>query len=41
MVDMLQKLVIEALSRGSYTDPYFDITGRIPISINSVVATSS
>tara|TARA_R110002012_G_C11396074_1_gene585153 strand:+ start:44 stop:370 length:327 start_codon:yes stop_codon:yes gene_type:complete len=41
MVDILQKLVIEALSRGSYTDPYFDITGRIPITINNVIAAST
>lgn len=41
MVDMLQKLVIEAFSRGIWSDPYFDITGRIPISINTVVPTSS
>jgi len=41
MVDILQKLVIEAFSRGTWSDPYFDITGRIPISINSVVATTS
>ena len=41
MVDILQKLVIEAFSRGTWSDPYFDITGRIPIPINSVIPTSS
>ena len=41
MVDMLQKLVIEAFSRGTWSDPYFDITGRIPIPINTVIPTSS
>jgi len=41
MVDILQKLVIEALSRGSYTDPYFDITNRIPIPIDSIIPKST
>ena len=41
MVDMLQKLVIEAFSRGTWSDPYFDITGRIPISIDTVIPTTT
>tara|TARA_R110000796_G_scaffold60326_1_gene139476 strand:+ start:629 stop:955 length:327 start_codon:yes stop_codon:yes gene_type:complete len=36
MVDVIQKLIIEAMARGTYTDPYFDITNRIPISLTDV-----
>lgn len=41
MVDVLQKLIIEASSRGSYTDPYFDITNRIPIPIDGIIPKST
>tara|TARA_R110002020_G_C15934465_1_gene744118 strand:- start:355 stop:681 length:327 start_codon:yes stop_codon:yes gene_type:complete len=37
MVDVLQNMIIEASARGSYTDPYFDITNRIPIKIEKVL----
>jgi len=36
MVDVIQKLIIEAMARGTYTDPYFDITNRIPIPLTNV-----
>ena len=36
MVDVIQKLIIEAMARGTYTDPYFDITKRIPIPLTDV-----
>ena len=41
MVDILQQLVIEALSRGTWSDPFVDITNRIPIPIDSVTPKSS
>ena len=41
MVDVLQNMIIEASARGSYTDPYFDITNRIPIKIQQVLPSSS
>lgn len=41
MVDILQQLVVEALSRGTWSDPYVDITNRIPIPIDSVTPKSS
>lgn len=40
MVDILQQLVAEALSRGTWSDPFVDITNRIPIPIYSVTPSS-
>ena len=37
MVDVLQNMIIEAFARGSWSNPYLDITSRIPISILSVL----
>lgn len=36
MVDVLQNMIIEAFARGSWSNPYLDITSRIPITILSV-----
>ena len=41
MVDVIQKLIIEAMARGTYTDPYFDITNRIPIPLTKVTPAST
>ena len=41
MVDVLQNMIIEAFARGSWSNPYLDITGRIPIKILSVLPQAS
>ena len=41
MVDILQQLVVEVLSRGTWSDPFVDITNRIPIPILSVTPKTS
>ena len=41
MVDVLQNMIIEAFARGSWSNPYLDITSRIPITILSVLPQSS
>ena len=41
MVDVLQNMIIEAFARGSWSNPYLDITSRIPITILSVLPQAS
>jgi len=41
MVDILQKLVVKGFAQGNWSSPFLDITGSIPIPLESVTVSIS
>tara|TARA_R110000803_G_scaffold150889_1_gene216081 strand:- start:360 stop:731 length:372 start_codon:yes stop_codon:yes gene_type:complete len=41
MVDVLSQLIIKAFAQGNWSDPFLDITGSVPIPLQSIIVSTS